>query len=110
MRTVHVIDSTADAFDEHALVSVNDLGSPVGHGRSVPSRSPGDDCTGGPAERSSVSVNDRDRTHFLSAPSNWALKLDNTIDEISLAIILSPVDTSPRAVSAAQFTDGHHSC
>ena len=28
MLTVHVIDSTADAFDEHALVSVNDLGSP----------------------------------------------------------------------------------
>ena len=82
----------------------------VGHGRSVPSRPPGDACTKGPAERSSVSVNDMNRTHFLSPLSYWALKLDNTIDEISLAIILSHVDASPRAVSAARVTDGHHSC
>ena len=27
MRTVHLIDSTAEAFDEHALLSGKDLGS-----------------------------------------------------------------------------------
>lgn len=28
LGTVYVIDGTADTFDEHALLSVNDLGSP----------------------------------------------------------------------------------